>query len=114
MKYVDIITLFLKYNPDPSDAQIHNLADALGVDVEELEAVAYEMLSTELHSVGILSDVQDAYEGLVPEDEMDIKEVLTNDGYFGENDVRREQRLINNDGAMFKDFINNDDFSDTV
>lgn len=114
MKYVDIITLFLKYNPDPSDAQIHNLADALGVDVEELEAVAYEMLSSELHDVGILSDVQDAYEGRIPDDMLDVKEALTNDGYHGAKETRKEQRLLKNDGAVFEDFFDGEDFSDTI
>lgn len=47
MKYESIITLFLRFNPTPSDAQYHSLANALGVDKEELEAEAYEMLGIE-------------------------------------------------------------------
>lgn len=40
----ELITLFLKINPQPSDAQFHALAEACGVDKEALEALSYEML----------------------------------------------------------------------
>jgi hypothetical protein len=40
----ELISLFLKINPAPSDQQFHALAEAVGVDKETLESVAYEML----------------------------------------------------------------------
>lgn len=41
----ELISLFLKINPQPSDQQFHALAEAAGVDKEELEAISYGMLS---------------------------------------------------------------------
>lgn len=38
------IVQFLKLNPSPSDKQVHELADAIGVDLETLEAEIYKML----------------------------------------------------------------------
>lgn len=43
MKYTDIIREFFLINDSPSDAQIHKLAEALGVDKEELEAEIFEI-----------------------------------------------------------------------
>lgn len=40
----ELITLFLQLNPEPSDAQFHALAEALGIDKETLEALSYKML----------------------------------------------------------------------
>lgn len=50
MEYEKLITLFLEINPEPTDAQVHSLADAINVDHQELEAVVYRMLSNELHA----------------------------------------------------------------
>ena len=41
----ELISLFLKINPEPSDQQFHALAEAAGVDKEELESISYGMLS---------------------------------------------------------------------
>ena len=41
----ELIALFLKINPQPSDQQFHALAEAVGIDKEELESIAYSMLS---------------------------------------------------------------------
>ena len=40
-----LVQIFLQINPEPSDDQVHNLAYALGIDKETLEAEMYEMLS---------------------------------------------------------------------
>lgn len=40
----ELISLFLKINPEPSDQQFHALAEACGVDKETLESISYEML----------------------------------------------------------------------
>lgn len=41
----ELIALFLKINPQPSDQQFHALAEAIGVDKETLESQAYGMLA---------------------------------------------------------------------
>jgi hypothetical protein len=41
----ELIALFLKINPEPSDQQFHALAEACGVDKETLESVSYGMLA---------------------------------------------------------------------
>jgi hypothetical protein len=41
----ELIALFLKINPRPSDQQFHALAEAVGVDKETLEACAYAALA---------------------------------------------------------------------
>ena len=41
----DLIKCFLSINGSPSDQQIHQLADAVGMDKETLESAIYEMLS---------------------------------------------------------------------
>lgn len=43
-----LLELYLQLNPTPSDAQFHQLAGSIGVDKEELEAVAYQMLGEEI------------------------------------------------------------------
>lgn len=40
-----LLTLYLRINPDPSDEQFHNLAYSVGVDKEYLESISYEMLA---------------------------------------------------------------------
>lgn len=41
----ELIALFLKINPKPSDQQFHALAEAVGVDKETLESLSYGMLA---------------------------------------------------------------------
>jgi hypothetical protein len=54
-----LLELYLQLNPSPSDAQFHQLAGAIGVDKEELEAVAYQMLGEEIqHEQGEGDDEQ--------------------------------------------------------
>lgn len=48
----ELITLFLRLNPSPSDAQFHALAEAVGVDKETLEAVSYKMLGEAENGLG--------------------------------------------------------------
>jgi len=47
----DLIKIFLQTNPEPSDHQFHALAESLGIDREQLEAIAYEMLGQEVEGV---------------------------------------------------------------
>jgi len=39
------IVKFFKQNPNPSDDQVHELAESLGIDAHELEAAIYSLLS---------------------------------------------------------------------
>lgn len=72
MKYEDIISLFLRYNPEPTDEQVHQLAYALNVDHQELEAVVYSMLGRELHGSLLIAPeelINTIREQLVPVEE---------------------------------------------
>lgn len=48
----ELISLFLKINPTPSDQQFHALAAAIGVDHEFLESISYEMLAEDQTNEG--------------------------------------------------------------
>lgn len=52
----ELVTVFLKINSEPADAQVHALAEALGIDKETLEAKMYSMLSED---EDLLVDVDD-------------------------------------------------------
>lgn len=55
---------FLKKNPNPEDSEIHKLAESLGMPPDEMEDIAYSMLSDLLSE-----DKQE------PEQDMDKKEL---------------------------------------
>lgn len=87
-KYRKIIQCMLDINPSPSDRQFHCLADALGVDHEELESVAYQMLAEHERSSNIvdvlaspnLSHTDRALSGLVDEDFLPYYDAALLDG----------------------------------
>lgn len=87
MPYEKLLSLFLEINPAPTDAQVHNLADALNVDHEELEAVVYRMLSRSLHG-NILYAAESLEDLMVPIDEVedDDTEPLEEDRDITEHD----------------------------
>ena len=65
----DFVIQFLKLNPEPSDKQVHELADAVGVDKEALEALIYKMLGEVVdHSV-----IAETVEELILEDRSNPK-----------------------------------------
>jgi len=45
----ELIALFLKVNPEPSDQQFHAFAEAIGIDKETLESISYSMLAESEH-----------------------------------------------------------------
>jgi hypothetical protein len=59
-----VLEQFLKKNPNPEDAEIHKLAESLGIPPDEMEDIAYSMLSDMLSE-----DKQE------PEQDMDPKEL---------------------------------------
>src|ERR1700737_2961251 len=83
----ELIEAFLCVNPEPSDKQFHMLADAVGVDHEELEAIAYRMLADEDDTLDdadefeIHADSQDVLEDLDGDpDNMPLSDVALKDG----------------------------------
>ena len=65
----DFVVQFLKLNPEPTDKQVHELADAVGVDKETLEALIYKMLGDAVdHQV-----IAETIEEMVLEDRSDPK-----------------------------------------
>jgi len=97
----ELIALFLKINPSPSDAQFHALASAIGIDHESLEAQAYAMLA---ESEEVLADAEVDADGIGggqgDEGLSDAQRVL--DGDYDPN-VTQTDDLLLNDGAPASD-----------
>jgi len=105
--YEEIISLFLKINPHPSDHQFHCLAEALGCDKEQLESISYAMLSNAedlledpmtaslIHQINanarIHAEESQAQETLndptVDPDELPLTDVALNDGDPTDDDL---------------------------
>ncbi len=101
----ELVTLFLKINPEPSDEQFHAMACAVGVDHETLEACAYEMLGDivdEIDASELLADSHDILEGDISPDVMPLKDVATNDGDNTIDDSGMQEEL-NDDGTDVHD-----------
>lgn len=83
-----LITMFLQLNADPSDAQIHSLADALGCDKEALEATIYAMLGstreikqgTFARRVSATAEITDILTDSIADEEIPLDDAGTNDG----------------------------------
>lgn len=52
--YINLLVEFLALNPQPSDKQVHSLADAIGVDKETLETQIYAITAELLSAQGVL------------------------------------------------------------
>ncbi len=135
--YSSLIEMFLQYVPEPSDAQVHALAYALGVDKETLEAQFYALLSNELdepvlaaldnwasqeHRKALTAKIIVAFAQLQATEDQDVLEdnydadltppdqVLLNDeapGYVGDSEETQEALL--NDGVTDEDTEVQDD-----
>lgn len=125
MNLRDMIEKFLELNPTPSDAQVHALADSLGIDHETLEAQVYEMLGevvndevfeddhlleaadeSVLYDVGIdpdtisLEDIS-MTDGDPTDDDLGMQEELNDDGIDVEDEgLGINQDVLTNDGAL--------------
>lgn len=109
-KYRKIIRCFLDINPSPSDAQFHALAQALGVDQEQLEAVAYKMLAEhenqEGSAIGLLAEVADlshtdrALSGMGDEDYMPYYDAAVLDGSRDATSSELIQDSTSSDGGF--------------
>lgn len=90
------IVEFLRLNPEPSDRQVHELASAIGEDVETLEAEIYQMLGQVVAS---------SNDTLVLEDRMDpsngpTKLVNLNDMGFDPVMIEETQDDLFSDGVL--------------
>ncbi len=115
----ELITLFLKINPEPSDQQFHALAEAVGIDKEELESIAYSMLSeaedllddedapmvakvnaaARLHA----ADAQDVLDDpTVDPDDLPLTDVALNDGDPTDDDLGMQDETFD-DGYTTED-----------
>lgn len=102
----ELISLFLKLNPSPSDQQFHALAEACGVDKETLESIAYKMLGEaedmleepisasiirRVNANARLKVVADQQEVLddptIDPDDLDLQDVAMNDGDPTDDDL---------------------------
>ena len=110
----ELIALFLKVNTKPSDQQFHQLAAAVGIDHEELEAISYRMLSeaetnepvtayrklherinaAEVDAEEDLSDAQDVLDGEYDPNTTQTNDLMLNDGLPASSD---STQLLQND-----------------
>jgi hypothetical protein len=115
----EMISLFLKINPEPSDQQFHALAEACGVDKEELESVAYAMLGeaedilededgpmiAKINANARLTaaDAQDTLDDpTVDPDDLPLTDVALNDGDPTDDDLGMQEETLD-DGFSVED-----------
>lgn len=114
----DLISLFLKLNATPSDAQFHALAEAVGVDKERLESISYEMLGeeegalVESYEVEINADSQDVLDDVdIDPNTISLDDAALNDGAPTNQDLGFQDET-HDDGADVEDIgvgFNSDD-----
>ena len=95
-----LIKDFLTINPEPSDAQVHGLAESLGMDYQELEAIMFEMLGQCLDQP-VLSASEDE---LVLEDKLDPRDAGTKTALL--HDPGIDPVLITEEQEMLNDMPN--------
>lgn len=108
--YRQIIQCFLDLNPEPSDAQIHSFAAALGVDKEALEAQMYEMLSDCMdcragtvcvaHRLLALTEIEEVLQDDYDENAINVDLLPVNDGEKNPAHTEEMQELTDNDGSI--------------
>jgi hypothetical protein len=106
-----VIAEFLKVVPDPIDDQIHTLAEALGVDYQELERQMFAdlaeyqqgvepnpergMIESMVKRVLAFTKDEAVLEGDIPDDEIPNDQLYLNDGAVGP-DAELKERLYQN------------------
>lgn len=89
----DLLTLYLRVNPRPTDQQFHSLAFSINVDREELEALVYAMLGDEVQ------EAQPAVAGNgLPSESGRSEQQKVLDGDYDPN-ITSPDNLALNDGA---------------
>jgi len=111
-----LISLFLKVNPNPSDEQFHALAFSVSIDHETLESISYSMLSEaegdqtqapppvqaskEPPDESQLSEQQQVLDGDYDPNETSPNDLLLNDGApEGTSNIQESQDALYNDGV---------------
>lgn len=105
MNLTNMIQTFLEINNAPSDAQVHALAEALGVDKETLEAQIYEMLGevvTEDDHLLEAADESVLYDAELDPDNISIEDVSMSDGDPTDDDIGMQEELTD-DGVDEED-----------
>jgi hypothetical protein len=112
----ELIGLFLKVNPQPSDQQFHAFAEAIGIDKETLESIAYAMLgeaedlledpvsASLIHQVnanarlGAATVTADQEEVLddptIDPDDLSLSDVALNDGDPTDDDLGQQEEAL--------------------
>ena len=71
----DLLTAFFKINESPTDPEFHALAQAIGMEPDDLEAVVYKVMSIMMSNDEAKENVQDAIDE-VAEDEAVESDVI--------------------------------------
>ena len=71
----DLLTAFFKINESPTDPEFHALAQAMGMEPDDLEAVVYKVMSIMMSNDEAKENVQDAIDE-VAEDEAVESDVI--------------------------------------
>jgi hypothetical protein len=107
----ELITLFLKLNPNPSDQQFHALAEAVGVDHETLESISYKMLgeaedlleepisASLIHRINASARVHADSEDVLDDpakdpDDLSLQDVALNDGDPTDDDLGMQEETF--------------------
>lgn len=116
---VRLLVCFLHINDSPSDAQVHSLAHALSIDVEELEALIYRMLGKYVEQrpvqtiarrvlASIETDLSKDQKVLIDDYDPDTStddEVMLNDSVRAPNDEYNLQEYLKDDGSLEQDDV---------
>ncbi len=104
-EYKQLIEVFLRVNPTPTDQQFHALAAAANIDHETLEALSYAMLGgqeqapVQASETGT-SEAQDVLQGDYDPNTTDVNDLALNDGApVGTDDGQALQDVEYNDGV---------------
>ncbi len=108
----EFIKLYLKINPEPSDAQVHALAWSLGTDPQTLEAIIYKMLGrcVTVQAAARLIAATEFEQTLLDEIEPeDLRDNLTtvNDGEEPASSIQEMQDILRDDGGLVPDQVQN-------
>lgn len=105
-----LVEYYLQINPNPSDAQVHNLADALGIDKETLESEMYEMLSecvecTDLglcaaHRLVAVSEFEQRLQDQLEDTKVVDSLITVNDGEESPEAIEDLQLLLKDDNGI--------------
>lgn len=59
VKVYDLLTSFFRLNPEPTDAQLHSLASAIGKSPEDLEQIIFAVMSVMMEDPELVDETRD-------------------------------------------------------